>query len=209
MILQRERQFLRRRFVQRAFAVRGGAGELDVVLYQHAVVKNGRACGTRQLSCRVKTRTVKNNVVGLPFARRTRGVHQRRILAINRRGLAIGIRLALIGIEDLSLVESLQENAAVAAVLVFAFRGGRLGKFHVQLAIAKRFACLNVPGLWHNLEVAVLDFPFGGAAVLFLVHCERSLPSNSATASEGARPGASCVLAVPGSITGGTGRLRS
>src|SRR5436853_7910194 len=87
MILQRERQFLRRRFVQRAFAVRGGAGELDVVLYQNAVVKNGRACGTRQLSCRVKTRTVKNNVVGLPFARRTRGVHQRRILAINRRGL--------------------------------------------------------------------------------------------------------------------------
>src|SRR5437667_361649 len=38
---------------------------------------------------------------------------------------------------------------------------------------------------------------------------ERSLPSKSTTASDGARPGDSCVLAVAGSITGGSGRLRS
>src|ERR1700757_1404024 len=40
-------------------------------------------------------------------------------------------------------------------------------------------------------------------------HWERSLPSNNTTASEGGRPGESCVLAVPGSITGGTGRSGS
>src|SRR6266568_2145048 len=111
--------------------VRGGAGEFDVILYEHAIVKNGFARGTRQLSGRIKTRAMKNDVVSLPLARRARSVHQRRILAIDRRGLPVGIRLALIGIEDLRFVESLQENAAVAAVLVFAFRGRRLGKFDV------------------------------------------------------------------------------
>src|ERR1700730_9636735 len=40
-------------------------------------------------------------------------------------------------------------------------------------------------------------------------HWERSLPSNNTTASEGGCPGESCVLAVPGSITGGTGRSGS
>src|SRR6266446_6426903 len=40
-------------------------------------------------------------------------------------------------------------------------------------------------------------------------HKERSLPSNSTTASDGGRPGESCVLGVPGSIAGGTGLVRS
>src|SRR5579859_5151629 len=42
-----------------------------------------------------------------------------------------------------------------------------------------------------------------------LTHFERSLPSKRTMASEGGLPGASGVLAVPGVITGGTGRLRS
>src|SRR6202035_231764 len=40
-------------------------------------------------------------------------------------------------------------------------------------------------------------------------HLDRSLPSKRTAASEGARPGLSCVLAVPGSTIGGSGRFRS
>src|SRR5271168_1824780 len=43
----------------------------------------------------------------------------------------------------------------------------------------------------------------------FCAHSERSFPSNSTTASEGARPTTSCVLATPGSTTVGAGRFIS
>src|SRR5580692_2047146 len=43
----------------------------------------------------------------------------------------------------------------------------------------------------------------------FCAHAERSFPSNSTTASEGARPTTSCVLATPGSTTVGAGRFMS
>src|SRR5438309_3091244 len=123
VILEREWEFLRRRLVRRTRAVSRGAGKFDVVLHQHAIVKNGFARGPHQLSRRIKTRAVKNDVVSLPLARRTRRVHQRGILAIDRRGLAVGVRLALIGVEDLRLVESVQENPAVSAVLALALGG--------------------------------------------------------------------------------------
>src|SRR5258708_39586988 len=123
VVLQRQRKFIRPWLVRWAHMVPSGASQLDVVLHQHAIVKNGFARGARQFSRRIKTRAMKNDVVSLPLARRPRSVHQRGILPINRRGLPVGIRLALIGIEDLRLVESLQEDAAVAAVLVFSFRG--------------------------------------------------------------------------------------
>src|SRR5260221_67278 len=51
-------------------------------------------------------------------------------------------------------------------------------------------------------------FHCAGPPLLFS-HFDRSLPSKRITASEGGFPGASGVLAVPGVITAGTGRLRS
>src|SRR5436305_667004 len=101
MILQRERKFFWPRFVRRAHMVPSRPGKLDVVLHEHAVVKNGFPRGARQFSRRIKTRAMKNDVVSLPLAWPALSVHQRRILAIDRRGLADGIRLALIGIQDL------------------------------------------------------------------------------------------------------------
>src|SRR5260370_9601066 len=109
---------------------------------------------------------MKNNVVGLPLPRRARSVHQRGVLAIDRRSLAVGVGLALVGVQDLRLVEPLQKDAAVAAVLAFAFCGDGLGKFPVQLAIAKSPARIEVYRLWHYFEIAVLDFPFCRAPVL-------------------------------------------
>ena len=107
---------------------------------------------------------MKNDVVSLPLARRARRVHQRRVLAIDSRCLSIGVGLALVGVQDLRLIKPLQEDAAVAAILVLSFRRRRLGKLDVQLAIAEWFARVDLARLWHHFKVAVLDFPFGRAA---------------------------------------------
>ena len=48
-----------------------------------------------QFSAFVETRTAERDVVRLPFARWSRGVEERRILAVDRRGLPVGIRVGL------------------------------------------------------------------------------------------------------------------
>src|SRR5215472_11951321 len=144
VVLQSKGKSLRSCFVGWAFAMGGGAGKLYVVLHEHTVVKDGHARGTRQLSCGVKARAVENDVVALPLARRKRGVDQRRILAVDRGSLAVGIRFVLKRIQYLNFIEPVQENAAVPALLALAFWRHGLRKFHVQLAIADRLARGNV-----------------------------------------------------------------
>src|SRR6266699_5157487 len=166
MILQRQRQFFWLRFIWWPFAVSRRAAQFHVVLHQYAVVKNGFACRAEQLTVFRKTRTVKNDIVSLPLARRARSVHQRRVLAVDRRGLAVRVSLALVGVQDLRLVEPLQENAAVAAVLAFAFGRRRFRELDVQLAVAEGFARIDVTRLGHNFGITVFDLPFRGGAVL-------------------------------------------
>src|SRR5205807_10659544 len=109
VVLQRQRQLVGSWFVRRAHMVPGGAGELDVVLHQNAIVKNGFARGARQLSRSVKARAVKNDVVGLPLARGTRSIEQRRILSVGGRGLSVGVGFVLVRVQNLRLVEPVEE----------------------------------------------------------------------------------------------------
>src|SRR5580704_8207852 len=143
----------------------GWSGGLDVVLRQDAVVKNGDVRGPSQFSGWVEARAVPDDVVGLPLAGCARSIHQRRILAIHGGRLPVGVRLAVVRIEHLDFVEPHQENAAVAAILVFTFRRVWFPELDMELAIAKRFLRTDVAGFRSDLEVAVLDFPLGGAAV--------------------------------------------
>src|SRR6266852_2842870 len=111
---------------------------------------------------------MKNDVVGLPLARRARRVDLRRELAIDGGGLAVGVGFTFVGVEDLDFVEAVEEDAAVAAVLVRAFGGARLGEFDVQLAIAEGFAGVDVAGFGDDFEISVFYFPLGGRAVFAL-----------------------------------------
>ena len=99
------------------------------------------------------------------MARRTRSVDERRILAVDGGGLAVGVGFVLVGIEHLNFVESHQKNAAVAAILAFALWRNGFGKLHVQLAIAEGRFCVDVAGFGHHFEIAVFHFPLGGGAV--------------------------------------------
>src|SRR5882762_9772521 len=164
------------------------AGEFNVVLHEHAIVEGGDASGPQELSGSVEARAVKDDVVDLPLARRSRGVHLRRKLAVNGRGLAVGIGFTLIRVEHLHLINTVQEDAAVAAILILTLRGIWLGEFNVELAIAEGVFVLPLGEIfaveengrvrrcmagsflraggsrldhWWHRAIAIMDFVFG------------------------------------------------
>jgi len=82
VILQAERELLRVRFVRWTLAVLCWARELDVVLYEDAVVKYGDAGGAEEFAAGIEARAMENDVIPLPLAWRTCGVRERWILAV-------------------------------------------------------------------------------------------------------------------------------
>jgi len=149
-------------FVRRPTLVRRRAREHHVILHQHAVVEDRHARRTRHLASGIETRAMKDDVVRLPFARRTARVHERRVLAENRGRLTIGIRDVVVRVEHLDLIPSHQKYAAVAALLTLADGGERCHPLHVQLRVAKAVARRDAAGVRHHLDIAVLHLPRGG-----------------------------------------------
>jgi hypothetical protein len=82
--------------------------------------------------------------------------------------LTVGVGFVFVRVEDLHFVEAVEEDAAVATVLILALRGLRLGEFNVKLAVAEGFFGVQVAGFGDYFEVAVFYFPFGRAAVFVL-----------------------------------------
>ena len=99
-----------------------------VVLNEYAVMKDRQARGLEQIAGIVKARTAERGVERLPLPGRARGVKERRVLAIDRSGLSVGVSIGPVGIEDLQLVKAHEEDAAIAAVLALA--GGGEGDAH-------------------------------------------------------------------------------
>ena len=60
----------------------GWARELDVVLYENAVVKNRDMRRAEKFAGGVEARAVENDVIPLPLAGGAYGVDERRILAV-------------------------------------------------------------------------------------------------------------------------------
>src|SRR6266702_2047694 len=116
VILQLQWTFVGTGLIRWTFAVCGRPGEFYIVLHEHSIVQHGHPSRTKQFAA-AKSRSVKNNVVSLPLRRRTRSIHQWRILPVDRRGLPIRISFVLVRVEHLNFVESHQEYAAVAALL--------------------------------------------------------------------------------------------
>ena len=70
--------------------------DFDIVLNDNAVVQHGNPGRPHTLAALVKYRTQETDIVGLPFAGLTAGVDYRRLLTINRRGLAVGVSGVLV-----------------------------------------------------------------------------------------------------------------
>ena len=111
------------RLVAREDAVAGGAINFGVILHQHAVLEGGDERGRRDFAVMPEGGR-KDDVVGLPLARRPAGVDERRVLGINRGGLGVRVGCVVIGNAERGFLESPQEDADVAPGLCSA-RGAR------------------------------------------------------------------------------------
>src|SRR5207247_1007640 len=126
--------------------------ERNIVLDQHAVVQDRQARRRFHFALLVETWPRENDVVSLPLTRRTRGVDQRRVLAVSRAGLAVGVSDVLIRIEHLHFVEAHEEHATVAPALTLALGRNRRGPLDVKLAIAKILQRANVAAAFHTFQ---------------------------------------------------------
>src|ERR1035437_9516124 len=87
---QPERQPVRARLVRRPAHVRGRADRLDVVLNQNTIVENGEASRLQELAGGAEPRTLKHDVVTLPFAGLPARLHEWRGAAGEGRGRVLG-----------------------------------------------------------------------------------------------------------------------
>src|SRR5262245_367201 len=141
--------------------VSGRAEYFRVVLDQDAVVEDGDRRFLLDTAVVAEDRRVVDDVVGLPFAGFAAGVDQRRVLFVNRAGLAVEVGLVIVRIEHLDFVAPLQEDSAVSTPLAFANDLGRRGPFDVQLDVVKFPLGSDGAGSANDDHRAVLYIPFG------------------------------------------------
>src|SRR5258706_8976957 len=115
VVLEGERLFERMRLVFWGAFGGGAPFEFDVILNQHVVLEKSDRGWLLKLALVVKSWRMVNNIVGLPLAWLARDVDQRRVLFVNRAGLAVVIGLVAVGIEHLHFVAAFQINPAVAS----------------------------------------------------------------------------------------------
>ena len=138
----------------------GAAGKLDIVLDLDAIVDDGEFGAAGDFAFFVKERAVKGDVVGLPLARFTAGIHERLGTAVESATLAVRIGDVFIAIEHLDFELSHQKDPAVAAALARALDLERSGEFNVESAGTKFFFTLDVTSAGGGLERAINEFPF-------------------------------------------------
>src|SRR5712691_10950937 len=108
---------------------------------------------------------MENDIIRLPLAGRPRGIDERRVLAVNRACLPVGIRVVLIGIEDLQLVDPHQEYAAVSALLALALCRRRGPPIDVAPHVAEAAGRHEHACAGFYLDVVVPHSPLRRAAV--------------------------------------------
>lgn len=159
VVLQRDRPGrVRRVFVQADVGRR--AFNFPVVLYEHAVVEDGKISGPKHHPVVVEDRSGEDDVVTVPLAHGYGGVNQRRVLLVDRSGLAVGVGIASVGFEYLDLIAFLKEYTAIAALLAFLAGLLRAAPFEVQLNVFKVAAGLDESAAGLNGHDAVFDRPF-------------------------------------------------
>ena len=109
---------------------------------------------------------MEDDVIRLPLARRPRGIDEWRILPVDGTGLAVRVRVVLVGIEHLQLVDPHEKDAAVAALLAFTLHHRRRGPLDVQLHVAEAARRDEHAGARFDLDVAVPHGPLRRGAVL-------------------------------------------
>ena len=142
---------------QRAFGCKagefGGGGRLalhrNMVLNQDSVMENREGSWEDGFSVGRLLGCVKDDVVGLPFTRLARGVHQGGCVVVEGTRLAVEVGLVVVGVENLDFVAALEVNSTVAPALAVAFDFSGSGPFDMKLAITEFLASDNAASRIH------------------------------------------------------------
>ena len=123
----------------------GGSVEILVVVDDDAVVDDGDKCWAHQFAFGIFW-SGKNDVITLPFSLCSGGIHHWGSLPVEGSGLAVGVGDIGMAFLDLDFVFIHEEDAAVAAFLVFYFAASWNLPLDVELAIAKALFGVVVTG---------------------------------------------------------------
>src|SRR5215211_1813825 len=92
MVLEHDRLFCAVFLIRLHADIGGGAPDLDVILDEHTVVNNGNGAWRHYRPILAKPQRSEEDVVRLPLARFSARVHERDVLLVNARSLAVRIR---------------------------------------------------------------------------------------------------------------------
>src|SRR5690348_6702586 len=145
-------------------AVAGRSPDFRVVLHQHAVLEDGDVCRHRDLAA-LEDGWREGDVVGLPLTGRPAGIRERRMLAVDGAGLAIGVGDVVVAVEHLDFILALQIYAAVTSRLALSLGRIGLAPFEVELNGAEFLFRLDVTLAEGYLEISILDIPLCGTAL--------------------------------------------
>ena len=159
MILQLDRT-LSMETVFRQPYVRCMTGDHRIVLDHHAIVDDRNPGRRKNRAIVAEPGRGEQDVVFIPFTRRTHHIFERRGLLVNASRLAIGISAVVIIIQHLQLVTALQENATVAPCLVLSGNVGRDQPFDMELEILEGLFRLYIPGAFFYRHHTIPHFPF-------------------------------------------------
>ena len=90
--------------IQRRPYVLGGAVQGHMIQHQHAIVKDSHRGGAADAAVLAKLWRFEHDVIGLPFTRCSRCVHQWNVLLVHASCLAVGLGVVIEGIEHLYFV---------------------------------------------------------------------------------------------------------
>jgi hypothetical protein len=128
-------------------------------------MQKGHSGRFQQRTCTAEARTPEEDIVTLPFTRRTTNIYQRRELSIDSARLSIRIRRILIGVQYLDLIEPHKIDSAVTATLPFTNHWQWCRPFNMQLNVPESLPGLEITGSGHRDQSAVRDDPAGWSTV--------------------------------------------
>lgn len=159
-------------FIKRFANIAGAAFELEVILYQDAVVEHGDAGGGSETAVSVEYRSCPDDIEALPFAWFAAGVSQWDRLFVDAANLAVDICLVIIVVQYLQLISIValagagEEYSAVTSGLIRSCDVGGDPVFDVQLIVGEGCFCLDITSFFIDGEDAIGDNPFCRAAIV-------------------------------------------
>ena len=158
MILEEQRHLVGDLLIRLNRSMSRDSVQLLVVVNQNTIEHHCDICGRHDFIA-IPLRSLKEDIVGLPFPWLSLWIYERWPLSIECTCLPIGIRRRLIRVQDLNFITTLEEDAAVATALAFASYVGGFLPLNMKLAIPKLLSRVKISCATNNLNGPINQLP--------------------------------------------------